>query len=122
VLSVENVKMINEVFVYIWEYIVKEEYLTEFNSAYGPYGDWVKLFKKADGYIATDLHQDTSNLKRFVTIDFWKTKNDKDNFLNQFYKEYKLLDEKCEKFTTSEKLLGNYNSFVSRFKSLNKSD
>ena len=107
--------IIKKVFVYIWEYIVKEEYQTEFKRAYGPDGDWVQLFGNADDYITTDLHQDISNSKRFVTVDFWNTKDDRDKFQNQFSKEFKILDENCEKFTEQEKLLGDFDSYINRF-------
>jgi len=107
--------MTTKVFVYIWEYIVKEEHLEEFKRIYGPAGDWTQLFIKADGYIATDLHQDISNPKRFMTVDFWKTTDDRDNFRNQFSKEFRALDEHCESLTKREKLIGDFNSYTSRF-------
>ena len=33
-------------FVYVWEYIVKEETKFDFERIYGPNGDWVQLLKK----------------------------------------------------------------------------
>jgi len=74
----------------------KEEHLEEFKRIYGPAGNWVQLFRKANGYIATDLHQDISYSKRFITVDFWNTKESRDNFRNRFSKEFELLDEHCE--------------------------
>lgn len=102
--------MTNKVFVYIWEYKVKEEYILEFEKVYGPEGDWIKLFKKSKGYIATDLHQDISNTHRFLTVDTWNTKEDRDNFRNRYSKEFELLDEHCESFTEKEKLIGEFYS------------
>ena len=107
--------MTKKVFVYIWEYIVKEKHLEEFKRIYGPTGDWAQLFRKANGYIATDLHQDISDPKRFMTVDFWNTKDDRDNFRNQFPKEFKALDDHCESFTKQEKLIGDFNSYINRF-------
>jgi len=107
--------MTKKVFVYVWEYIVKEEHLEEFKRIYGPAGEWVQLFGKAGGYIATDLHQDISNPKRFITVDFWMTKNDRDNFRNQFSKEFGVLDKHCESLTKQEKLIGDFNSYTNRF-------
>ena len=102
-------------FVYIWEYIVKEECLEEFKRVYGPSGDWVQLFRKSDGYITTDLHQDLSDPKRFITVDFWNAKKDRDNFRNQFSKEFGVLDNHCESLTKQEKLIGDFNSYINRF-------
>ncbi len=94
-----------KVFVYIWEYIVKDKYQAKFEKIYGPDGDWVQLFGKAQGYITTDLHQDISNKKRFITVDFWNTKEDRDNFRMKYSEEFELLDEHCETFTNKEKLI-----------------
>ena len=104
-----------QVFVYIWEYIVKEDHLVAFKKVYGPQGEWVQLFRKADGYIATDLHQDISNSKRFITVDFWNTKHDRDKFRVQFSEEFRMLDERCENYTEWEKLLGDFDCYNSRF-------
>ena len=106
--------MTKKVFVYIWEYIVKDQCLTEFEKTYGPEGDWVQLFKKAKGYIATDLHRDVSNANRFVTVDSWNTKEDRDNFRKEYSKEFELLDEYCERFTEQEKPIGDFDSIVSQ--------
>ncbi len=98
-------------FVYIWEYLVKEAYLSEFEKAYGPEGDWVQLFKKASGYLSTDLHQDDSNRLRFLTVDSWETKKDRDDFLNKYSKEFEILDTHCEGFTEREIWLGDFDSY-----------
>ena len=97
-------------FTYIWEYLVKDNFLSEFITAYGPEGDWVQLFRKAGGYIKTNLHQDTTNPNRFITVDFWKTRNDRDNFRKRFSDEFEKLDQRCEQFTESEKFLGDFDS------------
>ena len=101
--------MSKRIFVYIWEYQVKEEFLSEFETLYGPDGDWVRLFKKANGYVSTDFYQDISNTNRFITVDSWNTKEDRDNFRAKFSKEFELLDEYCERFTEEEKLIGDFN-------------
>ena len=107
--------MTRKVFVYIWEYHVKEEYLEEFKKIYGPEGNWIQLFRKANGYITTDLHQDIANSKKFITVDFWDSKDDRDNFRNQFSVEFKELDDHCESFTKQEKLLGDFDTYTNRF-------
>lgn len=102
-------------FVYIWEYLVKKECLEEFKKAYGPTGDWVQLFKKGIGYNFTELHEDVSNPQRFITVDFWDSKTDRDNFRNQFSKEFIALDKRCENFTAQEKLIGDFYCHTNRF-------
>ena len=100
---------------YIWVFFVKREQLEEFRKAYGSEGVWNQLFRQANGYIATDLHQDIKNPKRYITVNIWQTKNDKDNFLNQYSEQYKLLDQQCEHLTEKEKYLGDFNAFTNRF-------
>lgn len=102
------------VFVYIWEYKVKGEHLEEFKGAYGPAGDWVQMFRRGKGFMATELHQDITDPLRFLTVDYWNSKEDRDNFQNQFSKEFEELDERCENFTEQEKLIGDFNSFTNR--------
>ena len=104
-------------FAYIWEYIVKEEYLDDFKQVYGADGDWVKLFKKAEGYHFSELHQDISNPNRFVSVDYWNSRADRDSFQKQFSEEYKILDKRCEKFTIQEKPIGDFNCFTGRLSS-----
>ena len=99
-------------FVYIWEYLVKTEHLTEFKHLYGPDGDWVKLFKNCKGYVTTNLHQDINNPQRFVTVDLWSSKIDRDNFRIKYSKEFTALDEFCEDFTQNESFLGDFESYT----------
>jgi len=107
--------MLEKIFVYIWEFKVKEAHQAEFKKINGPEGDWSQLFRKARGYIATDLHQDRSNPNRFITVDFWKTKKDRDKFRSQFSKEFKIIDDRCENYTEREKLLGEFDSYTLRY-------
>ena len=102
--------MTKKIFVYIWEYIVREEYLAEFQKIYGPEGDWVRLFKNAKGYIGTDLHQDISNSTRFISVDCWNTREDRDYFRKEYSREFELLDKHCERFTQSENLIGEFDA------------
>jgi heme-degrading monooxygenase HmoA len=102
------------VFVYIWEYIVKTDHMTEFIRFYEPEGAWIQLFRKAEGYLRTDLHKDRSNPRRFLTVDYWNTKKDRDNFRNQFSEEYIALDECSENYTKREEFLGEFDSYFNQ--------
>lgn len=106
--------MLKKVFVYIWEYTVKDDCIMEFERMYGPEGNWVELFKRSKGFIATDLHQDISNRKRFITVDIWNSKEDRDSFRKSFSKEFEQLDEQCERFTERETLIGDFESTLNR--------
>lgn len=99
----------NEQFVYIWEYKVFEKRRSQFLKIYGPGGDWVQLFNKAEGYVSTDLHQDIDDPERYVSIDIWKSKAHRDNFRIQFAREFDALDDLGEKYTAHEISLGEFN-------------
>jgi hypothetical protein len=43
--------------VILWEFTVKPEKLQAFLHAYGPEGDWAKLFGQTKGYRGTELLQ-----------------------------------------------------------------
>ena len=105
----------NQYFAYIWKFTVRQEHIEEFKKIYGPEGDWVQLFSQADGFVATDLHQDNTDRGRFITVDVWKSKVDRNRFQMQFSKEFEALDKYCEQLTEDEKLLGEFNSHIGRF-------
>lgn len=104
--------MNRKAFVYIWEYLVNDEHISDFIRIYGPDGDWVQLFKQSDGYIGTDLHQDISDPNRFITVDYWKTKRDRDSFQNQFRVAFNALDKQAANYTETENLLGEFDSNI----------
>lgn len=106
--------MQRKVFTYIWEFIVKDSEQKAFEKAYGPEGDWVMLFRKSQGYLGTELHQDQSNPLRYLTLDYWRSKEDRDTFRLQFAHEFQQLDARCEKYAVQEKFLGDYDGFTSR--------
>jgi heme-degrading monooxygenase HmoA len=107
--------MADKIFSYIWEYTVKKSQKARFEQAYAPGGDWVQLFRKADGYIATDLHQDVRDPERYVTVDFWQSREHRDVFHEQYAKDFKEMDDYCENFTVSERFLGDFETFTNRF-------
>ncbi len=100
-----------EIFVYVWEYVVKEEAQADFERIYGPQGDWVQLFRKGEGYLGTKLHQDVANGRRYLTTDYWVSPVARDAFRQQFAQEFKELDQLCDALTEKEVFLGD---FVSR--------
>lgn len=98
-------------FIYIWEYIVKAGNKSEFEKVYGPSGDWVQLFKQSAGYLGTELHCDISNNQRYLTVDYWVSKEVRDNFREQFAAEFVTLDKRCESLTDKEFFLGDFECF-----------
>ena len=95
-------------YLYIWEYLVPPAKTRTFERLYGPEGNWVQLFRRAPGYLRTELHRDRSNPQRFVTIDYWESYDAWQAFRRQFAQEFEALDAKCEEFTNRESEIGKF--------------
>lgn len=90
----------------VWEFIVKEDRIDEFRQAYGPDGDWHRLFARHPGYRETALLADGDNPRRFLTVDIWETRSARDAMRRD--DEYERLDAAFEDFTESEREVGTF--------------
>jgi heme-degrading monooxygenase HmoA len=106
-----------EMYVIVWEFVVRPEKMDAFVAAYKFDGAWAHLFAQADGYIGTELllatERDQGATERdqgttYITIDRWKAAEDFTRFQEQFGDEYKALDTKLEGLTVSERKLGTF--------------
>lgn len=96
--------------VLIWEYQVGAGRETEFEKAYGPNGDWVALFQRAQDYLGTELLRNVNVPGRYVTIDRWVSIDAYDAFREKWIVEYKVIDACCDELTERELLLGRFDS------------
>jgi hypothetical protein len=94
--------------VYIWKYSIKPELEQEFLSAYASDGEWVNLFSIDPNYIKTELLHDTEHSGVYVTIDHWTSKAARDSFRDKNADAFKELDKRCEAYTDSEVLIGDF--------------
>ena len=90
----------------IWEFRVRAGCESEFQSVYGPHGDWVRLFSKAQGFIRTELNHDLNVRRRYLTLDYWRSKEAYETFREQYRAEYTALDQRCEGLTERETAVG----------------
>jgi heme-degrading monooxygenase HmoA len=95
-------------FTYIWEFRVTASGRADFEFEYGPSGAWVSLFRKAPGYIETLLLRDNADPLRYVTVDRWESKEVHGAFRSKNLAEYEEIDQRCQKYTTNECLLGEF--------------
>lgn len=93
-------------YVYVWEYTVEAEHAAAFESAYGSDGDWVRLFRRASGYLRTELYRDRLAAGRYVTIDHWDSHRAWLRFREDMAEEFESLDARCERLTVGERELG----------------
>jgi heme-degrading monooxygenase HmoA len=92
----------------VWEFIVREDSVEEFQAAYGPQGSWVKLFERAEGFLGTVLLRSDQTQNKFLTIDRWKDVASYKNFRQVFAAEYVELDARLDKLTISETRIGAF--------------
>ena len=95
-------------FAYVWEYFVRGDKVDEFQSMYGPTGSWAKLFSRSTSYFRTAPYRDVTNPRRFVTTDFWASKEARDQFRIEVAAEFAILDEEGDKLTESEHFIGDF--------------
>ncbi len=95
-------------YVIAWEFIIRTECVAEFEAVYGPEGEWARLFFRAEGYGETRLLRDITDCGRYVTLDYWKSREAYDHFRTTHAGEYKALDKRCERLTVKEQKLGEF--------------
>ncbi len=95
-------------YTYIWAYRVKLDSLDAFLEHYAPDGRWVELFRRAEGYLGTELLRDRAEAYRYVTIDRWSSAKAFTEFRSTFAREFEQLDRHCESFTAEEREIGTF--------------
>ena len=95
-------------YMYAWEFLAAPGKIAEFKRAYGPEGDWVQLFRRATGYVRSELYHDKANPQRFVTLDYWESEAACNEFRRRYSDEFEDLDVRCEQFTSKEREIGRF--------------
>jgi heme-degrading monooxygenase HmoA len=95
-------------FVILWEFEVKRGHEGEFEKKYGPGGVWAQFFAKDAAYRGTRLARDTSDARRYYTVDLWASREAYEAFRERNEEEYKRLDTQCEAMTVDETRLGMF--------------
>jgi heme-degrading monooxygenase HmoA len=95
-------------YVYLWEFLVAPDSVAAFERAYGPSGDWVLLFRRATGYLRSELYRDLLDRQRFVSVDYWESRAAWEEFRARFAAEFEALDARCEALTLRETELGRF--------------
>jgi heme-degrading monooxygenase HmoA len=96
------------VHVILWEFRVREGREADFEKAYGPDGDWARLFRRAAGYLGTELLADPDLPRRYVTVDRWASGEAHSDFLRRWKSEYEALDSSCRSLTDVETPFGAF--------------
>lgn len=89
----------------LWTYDVAPEHEAAFRGAYGPNGDWARLFARAPGFLSVELLSDG---ERFATIDRWESPEAFEAFKVAYGPAYDALDAQCAHLTRAEHRIGAF--------------
>jgi heme-degrading monooxygenase HmoA len=92
-------------FLRVWEYEVPDDTMAAFCGAYAAQGDWAELFRRAPGFLGTELYRDPNRGYRFLTIDRWRSEQDWHAFQAAFSEAYESLDARLDGLATVERSL-----------------
>jgi heme-degrading monooxygenase HmoA len=95
-------------FVALWEYEVKPGCEKRFENAYGPAGEWARLFRSDSNYRETRLLRDPFGPAIYLTLDFWNSREAYEQFMAAHENEYRALDAAAEELTRKERRIGWY--------------
>jgi heme-degrading monooxygenase HmoA len=93
-------------FLTLWEFEVKSGCEELFEQAYGPEGEWVRLFRRDARYHGTRLLRDVGRERVYATLDMWESREAYEEFREKYAAEYAEIDQKCEGLTIKEESLG----------------
>ncbi|WP_448811092.1 antibiotic biosynthesis monooxygenase family protein [Agromyces bauzanensis] len=77
----------------VWTYEVGQAQRDAFERAYGPDGDWARLFARAEGFLEVVLLADAEVPGRYLTIDRWRDETSFDRFMAEHGEDYAALDD-----------------------------
>jgi heme-degrading monooxygenase HmoA len=82
----------------------------EFERAYGPSGEWARLFALDDGYLGTELllRRSEDGSGEYLTLDRWASGAAYEAFRARRGGEYGRLDRRLEGLTEEETLVGAF--------------
>ncbi len=95
-------------YVVVWEFQVRSGCEEEFERVYGAEGDWVQLFRQAQGFVRTDLLRDHTQADRYLVLDYWDSPELYDAFRSTNAGAYSELDKRCVALTMAEKPVGSF--------------
>ena len=90
----------------IWRFEVDDAHRAEFEAAYGPTGDWARLFARSGGFRGTELMRAEDGT--YLTLDVWRAKADFEAFLADHRPDYEALDRQTGGWTWAEHRIGEY--------------
>ena len=88
--------------VIVWRFRARPDQVEAFEQAYGPAGDWARLFSEGAGYLGTELLRDASVRGEYLCVDRWTSRQAFEAFRAARSEAYAALDERCTALTEEE--------------------
>ena len=95
-------------YVVLWRFRPLKNREREFERAYGPSGEWARLFQHGEGYLGTELLQSSDDPGEYLVLDRWVSRAPYEAFRARFGSEYRQLDRRLEELTEEETPLGSF--------------
>jgi heme-degrading monooxygenase HmoA len=95
-------------YVVLWRFRPMRGQESEFERAYGPSGDWTRLFQHGEGYLGTELLRRSDDPREYLALDRWASRAAYEVFRTRFSSEYRRLDRRLEELTEEEESLGAF--------------
>ena len=89
----------------IWEFRPAQGRVNGFELAYGADGRWAELFRRAQGYLGTELSPPEAPGGWYRTVDMWESEEAYEAFRQAFSAEYAALDAACTELTSDERFV-----------------
>jgi heme-degrading monooxygenase HmoA len=90
----------------VWRFVAKAGKQGEFEQFYGPGGMWAALFHESTDFHGTILVRSRDRPREYLLMDFWKSREARDEFVKKHAAAYGALDREGEALTESEQDLG----------------
>jgi heme-degrading monooxygenase HmoA len=97
-------------YVRVWKFRAAPGRTADFASAYGPAGDWARLFRLGDGYLGTELLHPAQSGGLYLTIDRWRSEADWQRFLETHGAAYRALDARLAPLCAEDTEVGTFST------------
>jgi heme-degrading monooxygenase HmoA len=95
-------------YVRVWRFRPLPNRVAGFEEAYGPKGDWARLFGTAGGFLGTTLLKGEGQPGEYLTLDRWVSREAYRSFRCERSADFTALDRRCQALTLLEEEDGEY--------------
>lgn len=94
----------------VWQFTIRENTSTEFETFYGADGDWTKLSRKSRSFLGSSFLRDVVTPTRYLLVEYWSEMLVYEKHVVDFDEQIKKLDEQRQAFAVSVESLGVFSA------------